>query len=72
MREAETEPDMVRRHVENGAQHVAKQRALIARLRRKDLPTADAEVLLATFEDLQRQHQDHLMRIEAPGREGPL
>lgn len=70
MHEGETELDMVRRHVENGARHIAKQRALIAHLRRKDLPTNEAEALLAAFEDLQRQHQDHLARIEAHGSEG--
>ncbi len=70
MREGETELDMVRRHVKNGAQHIAKQRALITRLRRKGLSTAEAEALLATFEDLQRQHQDHFARIKARGSEG--
>ncbi|TNC08780.1 hypothetical protein FF100_28500 [Methylobacterium terricola] len=69
MREGETELDMVRRHVKNGAQRIAKQRDLITRLRRKSLPTDEAEALLATFENLQRQHQDHLARIEAHGCE---
>lgn len=72
MREGETELDMVKRHVENGAQHIAKHRALITRLRQQDLPTDEAEALLATFEDLQREHQDHLIRIEAHEGEVPL
>ena len=61
----ETELEMVRRHVEEGAEHVAKQRALIARLKEKGLPSHDAEALLVTFEDLQRQHEDHLARADA-------
>ncbi|AWB20789.1 hypothetical protein DA075_07555 [Methylobacterium currus] len=72
MREGETELDMVRRHVEEGAQHIAQQRALIVHLRREDLPTSEAEALLVLFEDLQRQHQDHLARIEASGRDGAV
>lgn len=44
---------------------VARQRALVDRLTAEGLPVADAEVLLATFEDLQRQHEAHLARAEA-------
>ena len=62
MCEGETEREMVKRHVEEGTEHIAKQRALIARLKEKGLPFHDAEALLVTFEDLQRQHEDHLAR----------
>ena len=62
MSEGETEREMVGRHVEEGAEHIAKQRALIAHLKEKGLPFHDAEALLVTFEDLQRQHEDHLAR----------
>ncbi|MHB2208016.1 hypothetical protein [Methylobacterium sp. CM6257] len=55
---------MTRRHVRQGAHHVANQRALVARLRADDLPTEEAVALLATFEDLQDQHEAHLARIE--------
>ncbi|MRI56777.1 hypothetical protein D8770_22855 [Methylobacterium sp. DB1607] len=65
MREGETELQMVTRHVRQGAGHVAKQRALIARLRADGLPVEEAEALLVTFEDMQRQHEEHLARIEA-------
>lgn len=65
MREGETELEMVRRHVKDGAEHIAKQRALSARLRQKGEPTEEAEALLATFEDIQNQHEDHLSRAEA-------
>ena len=61
----EPELDMVRRHVREGAGHVANQRALVAHLKADSLPVADAEALLATFEDIQRQHEAHLARIEA-------
>lgn len=63
MREGETEIEMVRRHVEAGAQLITKQQALIARLRQRDLPIKEAEALLILFEDLQRQHQEHLARL---------
>jgi len=63
MREGETELGMVRRHVEVGARLIAKQRALIARLRQWNLPIEEAETLLIRFEDLQRQHQEHLARL---------
>ncbi|KMO44147.1 hypothetical protein VQ03_04215 [Methylobacterium tarhaniae] len=56
---------MIRRHVQDGACHIANQRALIHRLRRHGLPTADAEALLVNFKLIQRQHQEHLSRIEA-------
>lgn len=58
----ETELEMTRRHVREGAAHIAGQHALIARLRDRGLPTAEAEAVLATFEDIQRQHEDHLAR----------
>lgn len=61
----ETELEMVRRHIQAGADHVAEQRSLIARLGVAGLPTDRAERLLANFEDLQAQHEDHLVRILA-------
>jgi glycerol dehydrogenase-like iron-containing ADH family enzyme len=61
---AETELEMVRRHVRQGAEHVANQRALIARLSAYGLPTEAAEAILANFEDLQHQHEAHLARAE--------
>lgn len=68
MRKGETELGMVRRHVEVGARHVAKQRALIARWRRQNLLIEEAEALLILFEDVQSQHEEHLARLEARGR----
>ena len=63
MREGETEFEMVWRHVTAGAEHVAKQRALIARLQEAGRPTDKAEALLIHFQDLQRQHEAHLERL---------
>lgn len=60
MRDGETELDMVRRNVKDGARHIVKQRAIIDRLQLCNLPTEDAEALLILFEDIQRQHQEHL------------
>ncbi|TGD94057.1 hypothetical protein [Methylobacterium nonmethylotrophicum] len=71
MRKGETALRMVHRHVEVGARLIAKQRALIARLRQRDLPTEQAEALLILFEDVQRQHEEHLAPLGLPGREAP-
>jgi len=65
MSAGETKLEMLRRHVRQGAEHVANQRALIARLKDHALPTEQAEGLLANFEDLQRQHKAHLAEAEA-------
>lgn len=63
MSASETELRMVHRHVQEGAGHIAKQHALIARLRAGGFSTQEAEARLATFEDSQRLHEDHLARI---------
>ena len=55
---------MVQRHVRDGAVVVARQRALIARLRASSLPLDMAEALLANFEDMQDRHEAHLERAE--------
>jgi hypothetical protein len=67
----ETELEMVRRHVRQGADHVAHQRALLARLIADGLPTEEAAALLANFEDLQEQHEAHLARVEDKGSRAP-
>ena len=65
MSAAETLLEMLRRHVRQGTEHVAGQRALITRLRERGLPTDAAEALLVTFEEIQRQHEAHLAEVEA-------
>lgn len=64
MTAVETELDMVRRHVRQGAEHISKQRALIDRLTVKGLSTEEAGALLANFECTQHQHKSHLARIK--------
>ena len=61
----ESDLEMVRRHVREGAGRVANQRALIVRLKECALPTEEAETLLDIFEYCQRQHEAHLARAEA-------
>ncbi|THK37087.1 hypothetical protein EHS39_16725 [Ensifer sp. MPMI2T] len=65
MREGETEIEMVRRHVRDGAAVVARQQELVGRLLVNGLATQAAEQMLAQFESAQRQHQEHLDRLEA-------
>ena len=67
----ETELAMVQRHVREGEGHLANQLALIARLKTSHRPTEDAEALLDTFEDLQRQHKAHLVLIESKDATAP-
>ena len=63
----ETELEMVRRHIREGAGQLASQRFLIARMRMNGIPTDEAEALLATFEDTHRQHEAHRARIAGAG-----
>ncbi len=65
MRTGETEIEMVNRHIETGARIVARQQELVARLKRHDLPFAEAEALLSTFEAVQGEHEAHLARLVA-------
>lgn len=60
----ETDLKMVRRHVRQGAARVARQSQLVAELRADGWPTEAAERLLANFEEIQRQHEAHLARLE--------
>jgi hypothetical protein len=64
----ETELERVQRHIREGAGLLARQRFLIARMRMGGAPTEEAEALLATFEDSQRQHEAHLAGIARAGR----
>lgn len=61
---AETELEMARRHVREGAAILARQRAVVVELSERGADTTQAETLLTNFEDLQRQHEDHLARLE--------
>ena len=57
---------MVERHVLQGRKHIARQLEIIEELRLKGHPTGEAARLLVLFENLQRQHQAHLERLQQP------
>lgn len=64
MRRKETDLEMVRRHVRQGAACVTRQFRRVAELRADGQPTEVAEQLLATFEESQQLHEAHLARLE--------
>ncbi len=59
----ETELEMVRRHVRQGAVSVTRQSQLVVKLRANRQPTEVAEHLLAIFEESQWRHEAHLARL---------
>ena len=59
---------MLRRHIRDGERHIIGQHARIARLEASGPPTEAAETFLTLLQDLQRQHEAHLARVEAAGR----
>jgi hypothetical protein len=65
VRPGETEIEMVRRHVREGASTITRQQRLIARLLANGFPTDVALQMLRQFEQSQRQHQEHLDRLES-------
>jgi hypothetical protein len=62
----ETELEMARRHVTEGREHIARQRALIAKLvtRGQDRVVRQARRLLATQLETQRLAEEHLAQLE--------
>ena len=60
---AETDFEMVLRHVREGEACVARQREIIAELAAGGHPTDMAETLLAQFETILLEHKAHLARI---------
>ena len=67
MREGETDLAMVRRHVREGAEHILRQREVVAGLQERGRSTATAEDLLLTLERSQRLHEEHLDRLSNRG-----
>ena len=63
MEPQETEIEMVRRHIRDGAIHIARQHQLIALMRVQGLSTVLAEELLAHFEQVMVLHEEHLARL---------
>jgi hypothetical protein len=61
----ESELDMVKRHVRDGAVQVARQREIVAALGKACRTVAMAESLLALFVSIQDAHLAHLARITA-------
>ena len=66
MMSGETELEMVRRHVREGIEHVARQYIIINKLRVGKYPVDLAEELLLVFQSVQIQHEAHLDRILKP------
>jgi hypothetical protein len=56
----------VRGHILQGERHVARQQAIITRLRELGADTGLAEELLYYFEASLEQHQAHLSRLLRP------
>jgi hypothetical protein len=63
MNMAETDLQMVQRHVAEGERHIVQQEELISRLEIDELPTQAAKELLSTFRMTLASHRDHLNRI---------
>jgi len=60
---AETELEMVERHIQAGERHVANQREIVAFLQSHNYPSEQAEELLVNLTDLLRLHREHLVRL---------
>ena len=63
MQPGETEIEMVRRHIREGAICVARQHEVVALLRAQGKSTELAEELLGQFEQIMVLHEEHLARI---------
>lgn len=61
---AETELEMVERHIRAGERHVANQQEIVAFLRSHNYPSEQAEELLVNLTDLLRLHREHLVRLQ--------
>jgi hypothetical protein len=59
----ETELEMVRRHVREGIEHVARQYTIVNKLWAGNYPTELAEEVLLVFQRVQIQHEAHLDRL---------
>jgi hypothetical protein len=51
-------------HVALGAQHLARQREIVAELQKEGCPTKEARELLSVFSDLQDAHIAHRDRLK--------
>ena len=60
---AETQLEMVQRHVCQGTKRVTRQRVIITELAERKQPTDLAESLLADFENCLDAHKNRLARL---------
>lgn len=60
----EDEIAMVRRHVQQGERHVARQRQIVDTLKAAGSETLVADTLLAQYEAALGAHQAHLRRLQ--------
>ena len=63
MRAAETELEMVQRHILEGERHVSRQLEIIAEMQLRKQPTGSAENLLFNFDKSLRAHKAHLEQL---------
>ncbi|TGT46860.1 hypothetical protein EN812_05850 [Mesorhizobium sp. M4B.F.Ca.ET.169.01.1.1] len=59
----ESELEMVEGHVRLGRRHITRQYEIIEKFKSKGFPTDEAEEMLNTLLDLQRQHEAHLAHV---------
>ena len=59
----ESELEMCRRHVREGAKRIARQREIVARFTRKGYDATEAEHLLSVFREIQQHSEEHLARV---------
>lgn len=62
---------LAERHVARGYEHIASQMRIIANLANGGHDTAEADKLLATFEDIQRSHLADRDRLKKEVAEHP-
>lgn len=66
--EGETRVQIAERHVRQAEMHVARQKEMIERLRRRNRSTVDDEKLLQIFMETLRVHQDDLEKLGSDSR----
>ena len=59
----ETELEMTRRHIREGAEQIARQREVLSRLRPRSEVANIARSVLAQLEESQKLHVAHLERL---------
>jgi hypothetical protein len=65
--EGESELRMALRHVRTGRRCIMRQLHVVATLRSKGLPTAEAETVLHWLEETQQTFEDHYQKVFSDG-----